>query len=198
MNGINDQICEAICKGIAPTNAEFQYIKMRELSLQFCINCRMCMRSPGDEFGQCSLQDDMRNLLQRIMQSKQIIVSSPINCYDLPSIFKVMLERMGVCCYWSEEMYTPKVRTPRKGIRGILITTSALPGLMVPFVTSARKNFRLFAKPIGIDKIKYYHFGLKGRAVDMVLTEKDRRMVQKIIAGLTAHGALLPQLTKSF
>jgi hypothetical protein len=143
------------------------------------------MRNPGHELGQCSLQDDMRGLLQRIMQSTQIVITAPINCYDLPSIFRLMLERMSVCCYWSEEMYSPKVRNPRKGIRGLLITTSALPGLMIPFLTHARKNFRLFAKPVGIDKIRYYHFGLKGRTVDMVLTEKDRRMIQKIIARLT-------------
>ncbi|RPI77835.1 MAG: flavodoxin family protein [Desulfobacteraceae bacterium] len=184
IGGINDQICDRLCRGITSANIDFQYIKLRELSLKFCTNCRTCMRTPGKELGPCSLQDDMAGLLQCMLQSKQIIVSSPINCYDLPSLFRVMIERMGGCAYWSEEMYSPKVRAAPKGIKGILITTSALPGPMIPFLTGARKTFKLFARPLGIKKIKYYHFGLKGRAVDMVLKDKDRQMIEKIVKNI--------------
>jgi len=184
-DGINDQICDRLCKGIAPVTSEFQYIKLRDLSLKFCTNCRACMRSPGKELGSCSLQDDMAGLLQRMLQSKQIIISSPINCYDLPSLFRVVMERMGGCCYWSEEMYSPKVRAAPKGIKGVLITTSALPGPMIPFLTGARKTFKLFVKPLGIKKIKYYHFGLKGRTIDRVLKENDRHRIEKIVGYIT-------------
>jgi hypothetical protein len=62
---------------------------------------------------------------------------------------------------------------------GILITTSAMPGIMVPLTTGARKSFRLFAKPLGIKKINYYHLGFKGRKADRYFNKKD---VEKILA----------------
>jgi len=129
----------------------------------------------------------MASLLTSLLQSKTIILSAPINCYDLPSILRVIIERMGVFCYWPDDSYSPKVRLVQQDINGILITTSAMPGLMVPLVTRARKTFRLFAKPIGIKRIKYVHLGFKGRSADMKVTDKDRRVVRKIIGHLVAN-----------
>jgi len=142
------------------------------------------MAEPEKPLGECCLSDDMNDLLKAILLSNKVIVSAPVNCYDLPSIMRVMLERMGVFCYWSDDMYAPKIRPIKKKIKGVLITTSALPGIMVPVLTGVRKTFRLFAKPIGIDNIEYYHIGFKGKKLHMNFTEKDRRLVGKILEKL--------------
>jgi multimeric flavodoxin WrbA len=190
--GINDTVCDLLCTGLAEKQLATQYIKLRELTIGYCNNCRSCMKAPGKELGRCPLNDDMDSLVTALLQSKAIILSAPINCYDLPSILRVVIERMGVFCYWPDDSYSPKVRELEKKINGILITTSALPGVMVPIVTNARKTFRLFAKPIGIKRIDYFHLGFKGRKSDMALNEKDQRMVRKIIGQLAASGAVAP------
>ena len=140
--------------------------------------------APGTTLGPCHLKDDMDDLLNALLRSKTIIISAPINCYDLPSIIRVIIERLGVYCYWPEDSYSPKVRAAQKDISGILITTSAMPGIMVPLTTGARKTFRLFAKPIGIRRIKYYHLGFKGRKTDMPLRSQDRAVIATIVRHL--------------
>ena len=139
------------------------------------------MQVPGDELGQCHIHDDMKELLDAILKSRCLIVSAPINCYDLPALVRVLLERMSVFCYWPDEQYSPTVRMAPNEIKGVLITTSALPGIMVPILTRARRTFRFFAKPIRVTKIDYYHLGFKGRKADMFFTEKDRQVVYKIV-----------------
>ncbi len=183
-DGINDVLCQQLCDGLGGKDKTYQYIKLRDLQIKQCTNCRVCMKTPEDELGKCYLSDDMDALLKSILLSEKVILSSPVNCYDLPSIMRILLERMGVFCYWSNEMYSPKIRPISRKIKGMLITTSALPGLLVPVLTGVRKTFRLFAKPIGIRNIEYFHIGFKGRMVDMDFSEKDRRLVNKIVAKL--------------
>lgn len=184
-NGINDSICQQLCDGLDAKNLAYKYVKLRELKIEQCSNCRLCMKSPEKELGECSISDDMDDLLKSILSSEKLVLASPVNCYDLPSIMRIMLERMGVFCYWSDEMYSPKIRTIKKKIKGMLITTSALPGILVPVLTGVRKTFRLFAKPIGINNIEYFHIGFKGRLMDMNFTDTDRRLVDKIINKLS-------------
>jgi multimeric flavodoxin WrbA len=184
--GINDQICDALVEGMTTNRVVHRYIKSRDLKIGVCNNCRFCMREPGNGLGVCTMSDDMKFLISALLDSDGVIVSAPINCYDLPSILRVILERMSVFCYWNDEMYAPKVRDVGRTIRGVLITTSALPGLMVPLLTKARTTFRLFAKPIGMKRIKYYHLGFKGRRIDQTFNERDLKAVRKILNGFAA------------
>jgi NADPH-dependent FMN reductase len=182
--GINDTICGELLAGFTARGIPVCHIKARELTIGYCNNCRSCMQAAGDELGECHVRDDMKGLLDTVLNSRCLIVSAPINCYDLPSLVRVMLERMSVFCYWPDEKYSPAVRRMPHEIRGVLITTSALPGIMVPLLTRARKSFRLFARPLRVTKINYCHLGFKGRRVDLNYTEKDRRVVGKIISDL--------------
>jgi len=180
-NGINDIICQNLCDSLIANDKSYQYIKLRDLKINLCSNCRLCMTEPGNDIGKCWHSDDMNDLVKSILLSNKLILSAPVNCYDLPSIMRIMLERMGVFCYWTDDMYAPKVRPRKKKIKGILITTSALPGIMVPLLTGVRKTFKLFAKPIGINNIDYFHIGFKGKKQHLNINDKDRRIVGKII-----------------
>ena len=179
--GTNDTLCDRLGAGLAAQGLAVQQIRARDLSIQFCTNCRACMKPVGEVLGPCPLDDDMAELLTKLMTSTTIILAAPINCYDLPSILHVIIERMGVYCYWPDDSYSPKVRKVQQDIRGILITTSAMPSIMVPLTTQARKTFRLFAKPIGMKRISYYHLGFKGRSVDMPFNDRDLRVVNKVV-----------------
>jgi NADPH-dependent FMN reductase len=190
--GINDTICADLAAGFAARGIPTRSIKARDLTISFCNNCRCCMKAPGTELGECHLDDDMKELLKSILESRCLIVSAPINCYDLPSLLRVMLERMSVFCHWPDSSYSPAVRKMPREIKGVLITTSALPGFMVPLVTRARRSFRLFARPLRVTKIDYHHLGFKGRKVDMNYTEKDRQVVRKIVSALSGRYQELP------
>jgi NADPH-dependent FMN reductase len=184
VGGINDAICADLERGLVVKGLHSRTIHARDLTIGFCNNCRNCMKVPGEELGECHLNDDMKGLLETILNSRCLIVSAPVNCYDLPSLVRVMLERMSVFCYWPDDKYSPAVRKMPREIRGVLITTSALPGIMVPLVTRVRKSFRLFARPLRVTKIAYHHLGFKGRKSDMIYTENDRRVVRNIVEKL--------------
>jgi len=142
------------------------------------------MATPGNDIGVCHLNDDMSLLVASILESDCVVVVSPVNCYDLPSIARIILERMSIFCHWGDDMYSPAVRDTGRDIRGILITTSALPGIMVPLLTRVRITFKLFAKPLRLKPIRYYHLGFKGRKVDNVYNQKDIGTVRKIAGRL--------------
>ncbi|HIJ96403.1 MAG TPA: flavodoxin family protein [Desulfuromonadales bacterium] len=174
-------ICDALTKKLIANQEEVDYLKTRELNIDFCTNCRQCMKNPGNALGTCHINDEMDVIIKSALSAKSVVLVTPINCYDLPSIVRVMLERMGVFCYWGDEMYAPKVRDVGTNVLlGVLITTSAMPGIMVPLTTGARKSFRLFAKPLGIKKIRYYHLGFKGRKIDRSFTSKDEKKIQAV------------------
>jgi len=142
------------------------------------------MKSPGNDMGTCHINDDMPSLIDSMLNSDVLILSAPVNCYDLPSIIRILLERMSVFCYWSDEMRAPKVRDTGRDIKGVLITTSALPGVMVPILTKVKRTYKLFAKPLKIKKTDYYHIGFKGRKQDITFNDNDRNVVHTIISKL--------------
>ncbi|MEI6218675.1 MAG: hypothetical protein WCP86_07225 [bacterium] len=181
VNGVNDHICDSLINELTAKREDVNYLKTRELSIEFCTNCRLCMKNPGDNLGICHINDDMDVIIKSALSSNTVVLATPINCYDLPSIVRVMLERMGVFCHWGDEMYAPKVRAVGGNVLlGILITTSAMPGIMVPLTTGARKSFRLFAKPLGIKKLHYFHLGFKGRKMDRIFNAKDEKKTRTI------------------
>ena len=191
INGINDQLCRYMSDKLDSSGLEYRYIQTRDLNIAFCNNCRLCMKPAGNDLGICHINDDMRSLIDSMLSSDVLILSAPVNCYDLPSIIRILLERMSVFCHWSDEMRAPKVRDTGRDIKGVLITTSALPGIMVPLLTQVKKTYTLFAKPLRIKKTDYYHIGFKGRKQDSSFTDNDRKVVQSIISTIikTKRGA---------
>ena len=54
-----------------------------------CAGCFSCMRNGGD----CIHKDDMRGILEEILQSDLLIWSYPLYCYGMPSPLKALLDR---------------------------------------------------------------------------------------------------------
>lgn len=78
-------------------------------------------------------------------------------------------------------MYAPKVRKLQQEIDWFLVTTSAMPSIMVPLTTKARTTFKLFTKPFGNKKTHFYNIGFKGRKSDMFFKVSDSKLVNKIV-----------------
>lgn len=188
MGGTNDHVCSSLVDKLTNSNQRYSYIQARDLSIEFCSNCRICMKFTGDALGLCPIKDDMAGLIDTIIASDVVVLVSPINCYDLPSILKIILERMSVFCYWEGEMYSPKLRNIGKDMKGILVTTSAMPSFMVPLTTKARNTFNLFSKPLRITKKHFFHICFKGKKSTMAFSEKDEVVVKKIFKLLSDNG----------
>ena len=57
--------------------------------IEYCTGCFACMRNGGD----CVHDDDMREILEEILNSGLLVLSYPLYCYGMPAPLKALLDR---------------------------------------------------------------------------------------------------------
>ena len=57
--------------------------------IEYCTGCFSCMRNGG----RCIHNDDMRGILEQILESDLLIWSFPLYCYGMPAPLKALLDR---------------------------------------------------------------------------------------------------------
>ena len=57
--------------------------------IEYCTGCFSCMRNGGN----CIHGDDMRTILEEILESDLLIFSFPLYCYGMPAPLKALLDR---------------------------------------------------------------------------------------------------------
>lgn len=68
---------------------EVHIIHSVEKHIEYCTGCFACMRNGGD----CVHHDDMRGILEEILDSDLLIWSYPLYCYGMPAPLKALLDR---------------------------------------------------------------------------------------------------------
>ena len=58
-------------------------------TLEYCRGCFSCMRNGGT----CVHHDDMRVILESILQSDLLLLSFPLHCYGVPAPLKALMDR---------------------------------------------------------------------------------------------------------
>ena len=64
-------------------------INVIDKHIEYCTGCFACMRNGGD----CVHHDDMREILEEILDSDLLIWSYPLYCYGMPAPLKALLDR---------------------------------------------------------------------------------------------------------
>ncbi len=57
--------------------------------IKYCTGCFSCMRNGGE----CIHKDDMKGLLEEILESDLLIFSFPLYCYGMPAPLKALIDR---------------------------------------------------------------------------------------------------------
>ena len=68
---------------------EIKTINAIDKDIEYCTGCFACMLSGGD----CIHHDDMREILEEILDSDLLIWSYPLYCYGMPAPLKALLDR---------------------------------------------------------------------------------------------------------
>ena len=68
---------------------EIHTIHAIDKHIEYCIGCFACMRNGGN----CIHNDDMRSILEEILDSNLLIWSYPLYCYGMPAPLKALLDR---------------------------------------------------------------------------------------------------------
>ena len=78
LEGMNEAACQDI-----------QFIHVIDKHIEYCTGCFSCMRDGGT----CVHDDDMQEILEKILASDLLIWSFPLYCYGMPAPLKALLDR---------------------------------------------------------------------------------------------------------
>lgn len=87
----NMHITRAFLEGMQKAGPqEIRTIDVIDKQIEFCRGCFACKYNGG----QCSIDDDMRELLEQMLSSDVLLFSFPLYCYGMPAALKNLVDRM--------------------------------------------------------------------------------------------------------
>ncbi len=88
-NGNSDTLCEQFLKGSLEAGHEVEKIFISSKNIGYCKACYYCQKSDGI----CAIKDDMNEILEKILQSEVIVLSSPVYFYSIDAQLKALIDR---------------------------------------------------------------------------------------------------------
>ncbi|MBR4376770.1 MAG: flavodoxin family protein [Spirochaetia bacterium] len=68
---------------------DIKIINVIDSHIEYCTGCFSCMKNGG----KCIHDDDMRSILEEILESDLLVFSFPLYCYGMPAPLKALLDR---------------------------------------------------------------------------------------------------------
>ena len=123
-------------KGAESVGAEVEYINLVDLNYKGCMSCFACKRKGSTTNGLCALKDDLRPVLEKILNADAVIIGSPIY-YSFPTgMFRNLIERMlfAAGTYLKDEESGWTKRVLKRNIPvGLIYTMNVPEGMMKQF-----------------------------------------------------------------
>lgn len=88
--GNSDILCDEFIKGAQEAGHKTEKIVFREKNIGFCTGCGACFRTK-----KCSQKDDMAEILDKMIASDVIVLSTPVYFYAMTAQMKTFIDR---CC----------------------------------------------------------------------------------------------------
>ena len=120
-------------KGAESVGAEVEYIDLVNLNYKGCMSCFACKRKGSTTNGLCAFKDDLRPVLEKIINADAVIIGSPIY-YSFPTgMFRNLLERMlfAAGTYMKDEETGWSKRVLKRNIPVGLVYTMNVPENMM-------------------------------------------------------------------
>lgn len=87
--GNSDTLCDSFLKGSADAGNDTEKIFIRDLNIGYCIGCYHCT----DHGGRCVFDDDMVEILDKMLEADVIVLSSPVYFYSIDAQLKTVIDR---------------------------------------------------------------------------------------------------------
>ena len=121
-----------------------ELVYLSDLNIGFCNGCRSCLKNKG----KCVKDDDMKDLFEKILSAKALVLGSPNYYYDVSGLMKNMIDRTFSSSYLGVGEYTGvdwHGWRPLVGKKGALVITQAAFG-----GEQAEETFKCFAEYSGL------------------------------------------------
>ncbi len=147
--GIIERAVEAILQAAAEKGAETETIRLMDHPLEFCLNCRTCTQPEGPQRGPCVHRDEMADILDRIEAAHGIVLASPVNFFGVTAVMQRFIERLVCCAFWPWGQPGPALRVKDRGLRAVLVTSSAMPAALGRVFTRSLAGLKRAAQTLG-------------------------------------------------
>lgn len=86
------EICKPFIDELRLNQVEVEYISLHNKNIAPCIGCYKCQNVEG-EYG-CSQEDDMRGIIENILQANVLVFATPIYTWQATPPMKAVMDRM--------------------------------------------------------------------------------------------------------
>lgn len=87
--GNSDILCDQFAKGATEAGHKVTKIRVADRKIHPCIACYHCR----DNGGQCVFQDDMADVLQKMIDADVLVLASPVYFYSIDAQLKAVIDR---------------------------------------------------------------------------------------------------------
>lgn len=87
-NGNSDTLCDEFMKGAIEAGNKVEKIFVADKNINYCRACYACKKT-----GICAIKDDMGSVLQKMLDSDVIVLSSPVYFYSICAQLKAVIDR---------------------------------------------------------------------------------------------------------
>ena len=94
MNWNSAKMLDSALKGASDAGYETKRIDLYRLSYTGCRSCFACKRLGSPGFGRCAVNDDLKPVLDEILEADGLIISSPIYFGSTPGMVRSFCERL--------------------------------------------------------------------------------------------------------
>lgn len=181
-----DNITDQILLSAKEQGADVSKIYLLDKHVEFCTNCRLCNKEPGTQRGKCIHKDDVDSILNAIDHADGIIIAAPVNFFNVNAITRRFMERLVCYAYWPwGTKGGPVTRNKKFNKTAVLVTSTAMPGFLIPLFTGAVRALKatarvIGAKPVGIMCAGFSAVDEKQNLSNSVI-KKARKLGKKLI-----------------
>ena len=94
--GNSDILCDEFMRGAQDAGNQVEKIFVAEKKIGYCTGCYFCKNHGG----RCALNDEMGDILQKIIDCDVLVLSSPVYFYSISAQLKTLLDR--TVARWTE------------------------------------------------------------------------------------------------
>ena len=87
--GNSDILCDEFLRGAQESGHHVEKIRVAEKNINPCIACYQCRKNNG----RCVFQDDMSDILQKMIDADVLVLASPVYFYSIDAQLKALIDR---------------------------------------------------------------------------------------------------------
>lgn len=91
--GTTTQLTRRALQGAESEGATTEMVLLTEHNIKFCTNCLGCYQDLESDIASCSIDDDVRGILEKIRDADGIILSSPVHSGFITALMNAFMER---------------------------------------------------------------------------------------------------------